>query len=45
MIKTIVRVKGYMKSKEDYVKEFKSLKDIEEFGRLNPNYMIMIYIK
>jgi len=45
MIKTLIQVKGYMKSKEDYFKEFKSIKDIEEFGRIHPNYMIAIYIK
>jgi len=45
MIKTIVRVKGYMKSKEDYIKEFESSKDIEEFGRIHSNYMIAIYVK
>jgi len=36
MIKTLIRVKGYMKSKEDYVKEFESSKDIEEYGRIHP---------
>jgi len=45
MIKTLVQVKGYIKSQEDYIKEFKSLKDIEEFGRIHPNYMIAIYVK
>jgi len=45
MIKTFIRVKGYIKSKQDYIKEFESLEDIEEFGRIHPNYMIAIYIK
>jgi len=49
MIKTLVRVKGYMKSKQDYIKEFESLEDIEEFieefGCIHPNYMIAIYVK
>ena len=45
MIKTFIRVKGYIKSKQDYIKEFESLEDIEEFGRIHSNYMITIYIK
>jgi len=45
MIKTLIRVKGYMKSKQDYIKEFESLKDIEEYGRIHPNYIITIYVK
>jgi hypothetical protein len=40
MIKTNIIIKGYSRTKEDFIKEFTNIKAIEEYGKQNPQYRI-----
>lgn len=42
MIKTNIIINGYYRSKEDFIKEFKDIKELEEYGRQHPQYRIEI---